>query len=245
MKKFMSTKKSMSEAFQEFYQSDLLAENAQLKSKILSLTPYNEKLALQCATLRTQVNDLHEKLLRQDQRILTEQELFQNLEQTLLETQRKLLEKDVQLVDFIKTKREQLFKGGTDKALEVLLQTTDSLAKEAVQVREINWQMEMNYKQSQRQVEEKAAKIKENKGVLKQYQGIIRDLTVQNEKLKVISKCGTGGLDSGGITMDLAEIKGLSKEKLVYELGGRDAAQYALKFIDTQASMREEVNRLI
>ena len=46
MKKFMSSKKSMSEAFQEFYQSDLLAENASLKSKILSLTPYNEKLAL-------------------------------------------------------------------------------------------------------------------------------------------------------------------------------------------------------
>jgi|LauGreDrversion4_2_1035121.scaffolds.fasta_scaffold30122_2 hypothetical protein len=80
MKKFMSTKKSMTEAFQDFYQSDLLAENAQLKSKLLSLSPYNEKLALECATLRTQLNDLHEKLLRQDQRILTEQELFQTLE---------------------------------------------------------------------------------------------------------------------------------------------------------------------
>ncbi len=244
MKKFMSTKKSMTEAFQDFYQSDLLAENAQLKSKLLSLSPYNEKLALECATLRTQLIDLHEKLLRQDQRILTEQELFQTLEQTLLDTQRKLLEKDVQLVDFIKSKRDQLFKGGTDKALEVLLQTADSLAKEAVQVREINWQMEMNYKQSQRQLEEKIAKIKENKGVLKQYEGIIKDLRVENEKLKVINRCGLGGLDSG-VTMDLSEIKGVSKEKLVYELGGRDAAQYALKFVDTQASMREEVNRLI
>jgi hypothetical protein len=47
---------------------------------------------------------------------------------------------------------------------------------------------------------------------------------VQNEKLKVITKCGMGGLDSGGVTMDLAEIKGVSKEKLIYELGGRDAA---------------------
>jgi hypothetical protein len=47
---------------------------------------------------------------------------------------------------------------------------------------------------------------------------------VQNEKLKVVNKCGLGGLETGGVTMDLAEIKGVSKEKLVYELGGRDAA---------------------
>jgi hypothetical protein len=43
-----------------------MAENAKLKSKILSLTPYNEKLALECATLRVQVKELHEKLLQQD-----------------------------------------------------------------------------------------------------------------------------------------------------------------------------------
>ena len=44
----------------------------------------------------------------------------------------------------------------------------------------------------------------------------------ENEKLKVINKCAQGGLD--GVAIDLTEIKGVSKEKLVYELGGRDAA---------------------
>jgi hypothetical protein len=40
--------------------------------------------------------------------------------------------------------------------------------------------------------------------------------------MKVVTKCGGVGLD--GVSMDLAEIKGVSKEKLIYELGGRDAA---------------------
>jgi hypothetical protein len=80
----------------------------------------------------------------------------------------------------------------------------------------------MNYKQSKRHLEEKGTKIKENKGILKQYEGINRELTVENEKLKVINKCAQGGLD--GVAIDLTEIKGVSKEKLVYELGGRDAA---------------------
>jgi hypothetical protein len=38
--------------------------------------------------------------------------------------------------------------------------------------------------------------------------------------MKVNTKCGLG---EGG-SMDVAEIKGVSKEKLIYELGGRDAA---------------------
>jgi len=41
------------------------------------------------------------------------------------------------------------------------------------------------------------------------------------------------------------DLSSLSKEKLVYELGGKDGANYALKFIDIQAKQRDEINRLI
>jgi hypothetical protein len=49
------------------------------------------------------------------------------LEQTLLDTQKKLLDKDAQLLGLIRSKRDQLFRGGTDKAIEVLLETCEAL----------------------------------------------------------------------------------------------------------------------
>ena len=69
----------------------------------------------------------------------------------------------------------------------------------------------------------------------------MRDLLIENEKLKVIVK--TAGLNSLE-GLELPDLKTISKEKLVYELGGKDGAHYALKFIDNQAAMKEELNRI-
>ena len=57
-----------------------------LRARILSLKPYNEKLALDCDILRTQVKELQDKILHKDERHLQEQIFFQTLEQTLLDT---------------------------------------------------------------------------------------------------------------------------------------------------------------
>lgn len=43
----------------------------------------------------------------------------------------------------------------------------------------------------------------------------------------------------------MVDFSSISKEKLVYELGGKDGANYALKFIDIQAKQRDEINRLV
>ncbi len=45
---------------------------------------------------------------------------------------------------------------------------------------------------------------------------------MENEKLKVITKCSQNGLD--GVAGDMVDLKQVSKEKLVYELGGKDGA---------------------
>lgn len=42
----------MADDFKHFYKQDLLHENQLLRSQILNLTPYNEKLALETATLK-------------------------------------------------------------------------------------------------------------------------------------------------------------------------------------------------
>jgi hypothetical protein len=37
----------------------------------------------------------------------------------------------------------------------------------------------------------------------------------------------------------------LARRNLIYELGGKDGANYALKFADIQAKQRDEINRLV
>jgi hypothetical protein len=53
------------------------------------------------------------------------------LEQTLLDTQRKLIEKDGEMLEFLKSRRDIIFRGSSDKAIELLLQTADSLKTES------------------------------------------------------------------------------------------------------------------
>ena len=52
MKKYLHSKKPLADEFKHFYKEDLLTENQHLRERILSLTPYNEKLALECAIFR-------------------------------------------------------------------------------------------------------------------------------------------------------------------------------------------------
>jgi hypothetical protein len=86
------------------------------------------------------------------------------------------------------------------------------------------------------ELESKSVKIKDSKRVLNEYLGRIKTLVSENEKLKAL-----------GVGHDLSQVyKGdvngpanpasISKEKLIYELGGRDGANTALKFIDTYAA---------
>jgi hypothetical protein len=63
MSRYLHTKPALKEEFKHFYHEDLLNENQYLRTRILSLTPYNEKLALECGILRTQVKDLQDKIL--------------------------------------------------------------------------------------------------------------------------------------------------------------------------------------
>lgn len=143
MTRFLHTKPTLKEEFKSFYNEDLLNENQYLRARILSLTPYNEQLALECGILRSQVKELQEKILHQDERHLQEQILFQTLEQTLLDTQRKYIEKDCETIELLKSRRDLLFRGGSDKALELLLQTADTLQHECNRLREQNWQLEV------------------------------------------------------------------------------------------------------
>jgi hypothetical protein len=56
--RYLHTKPNLKEEFKQFYNEDLLNENQYLRARILSLTPYNEKLALECGILRSQVKVL-------------------------------------------------------------------------------------------------------------------------------------------------------------------------------------------
>ena len=73
------------------------------------------------------------------ERQISEQTLFQTLEQTLLDTQKKLIEKDGEMMKLIKEHRDAIFKGSSDKVLELLLQTAETLNKECMILREQNW----------------------------------------------------------------------------------------------------------
>ena len=99
----------------------------------------------------------------------------------------------------------------------------------------------MQHNQNQRLLEAKHQKITENKTVLKEHEATIRDLTCECEKLRIMLRTQMSDL-SGLAGVDLSS---LSKEKLIYELGGKDGANYALKFIDVQAQQRDEINRLV
>jgi len=52
-KKYLHSKADQREQFKDFFNQNLMNENSYLRSQILSLTPYNEKLSLECAILRT------------------------------------------------------------------------------------------------------------------------------------------------------------------------------------------------
>jgi chromosome segregation ATPase len=58
LKKYLNSKKPLLDDFKDFYKEDLIAENQHLRAKILSLNPYNDTLALECGTLRRQVQEL-------------------------------------------------------------------------------------------------------------------------------------------------------------------------------------------
>jgi hypothetical protein len=91
-------------------------------------------------------------------------------------------------------------------------------------IKEINWQMEMNAKAQRRSIEEKECKVRESKAIIKEYEERMRELMIDNEKLRVMSKTAAGlGSLQGGVG-SLADLKSISKEKLVYELGGKDGA---------------------
>ena len=132
------------------------------------------------------------------------------------------------MLEFLKSRRDIIFRGSSDKAIELLLQTADSLKTESQKLREQNWQLQMQHTSDQQALEQKTSRIKESKNILKKYENIIRDLNIDNERLRINSRTtGSNFIDT--IASKLAE---LSKEKLAYELGGRDAANYVVKFIE-------------
>eukprot|EP00347_Sterkiella_histriomuscorum_P009187 403342191 len=241
LKKFLHSKKQMADDFKHFYKQDLLQENQSLRTQILNLTPYNEKLSLEVATLKFNVQDLNHKLLKQDERHLREQELFQNLEQGLLDTQKKLIEKDSETIRMIKAQKETLFRGNQDQALELLINTADTLNQETIRLREQNWQLAQNLKTKRISLELKTSKIKESKGILKQYEEKIRDLTVENEKLKVLKIPVMEGSHSS--LLSLQDPSQVNKDKLIYEIG-KDGANTVIKFLDEIAHYKDSINNL-
>lgn len=76
-------------------------------------------------------------------------------------------------------------------------------------------------------MEVKTDKIKDSKRVLESYIDRLREVVLDNERLKVL-------LHTNGFESEVKQnVSGSpSKEKLIYELGGRDGANTALKFID-------------
>ena len=89
-------------------------------------------------------------------------------------------------------------------------------------------------------LEAKQQKINDNKNVLKEHENKIRDLTCEREKLRIMLHTQQGELSITGL-----DLSSISKEKLIYELGGKDGANYALKFIEVQAQLKDQMNRLI
>jgi len=84
LKKFLNSKKELSEEFRKFYKADLLAENTYLKTKIAKLTPYNDMLSLEVSLLRHQNTELRAKVLKQEDMLVREQTHFQDMEQALI-----------------------------------------------------------------------------------------------------------------------------------------------------------------
>jgi hypothetical protein len=78
-----------------------------------------------------------------------------------------LIEKDGETMELLKHRRDLLFRGGSDKALELLLQTADTLKHECHRLREQNWKLEMQHTQHLRLLEGKSKKIKDSKSILK------------------------------------------------------------------------------
>ncbi|CDW81066.1 UNKNOWN [Stylonychia lemnae] len=243
LKKFLHSKKAMADDFKHFYKEDLINENQFLRSQILTLTPYNEALALEIATLKQQVLDLNHKLLKQDERHLREQELFQNLEQTLLDTQKKLIEKDSEVIRMIKAQKETLFKGNQDQALDLLINTADTLNKETLRLREQNWQLSQNLKSKRLSLEVKTQKIKESKNILRQYEEKIRELIIDNEKLKVLKVPQQIQDGQFSTLLGVENTSSINKDKLIYEIG-KDGANVVIKFLDEIAHYKQSIHEL-
>jgi len=57
------------------------------------------------------------------------------------------------MLEFLKSRRDIIFRGSSDKAIELLLQTADSLKTESQKLREQNWQLQMQHTSDQQALE--------------------------------------------------------------------------------------------
>ena len=87
----------------------------------------------------------------------------------------------------------------------------------------------------------KTSKIKQSKNILKQFEDQIRELMIENEKLKVIKGSPSGGYSP--IENLISDSQPLNSDKLIYELG-RDGAATVTKFLDEIAHFKSEISRL-
>jgi len=130
----------MADEFRRFYKVELLQENTLLKEKLLKLSPYSQRIEVQLSEAKVQIKYLNEKLERQDRRIMDEHSLFQNLEESLLDAQKRLLEKSQENIkDLAQSMRP-------DEQSKLLLKTSQILTEENQKLREQGWNLQTQLK---------------------------------------------------------------------------------------------------
>lgn len=79
--------------------------------------------------------------------------------------------------------------------------------------------------------------------MLESFEGELKDLRIENEKLKVV-KAHPEGSDSNVISILLEEKAIVNKDKLIYELG-KEGANTALRFLDEISYLRKQLNSAV